>query len=115
MKQMQDATLIAEFKYPRDKGYCFVWVFDHSGCHTAYADDALNVKMNLNPGGQQPRMRDTVWREKAQKLVFPDGTPKGLAVALRERGIYTRGMLLDDMKAEIAKQHLDAFAIARIP
>ena len=34
---------------------------------------------------------------------FPDGTPKGLKNFLIERGIYVRGMSLDDMKKEIAK------------
>ncbi len=41
MKQVQDATLIAEVKYACDKGYRLVWVFEHSGCQTAYADNVI--------------------------------------------------------------------------
>ena len=78
-------------------------MFDHSSCHAAMADDALNAsKMNKNPGGKQPRMRDTVWNGRAQRMVFPDGTPKGLDQVLRERGINTRKMKLDDMREELA-------------
>ena len=62
MIQLADAALIAEAKYTREKGYKLYWVFDHSSCHAAMADDALNAsKMNKKPGGKQPRMRDTVW------------------------------------------------------
>ena len=34
-------------------------------------------------------------------MVFPDGTPKGLDQVLRERGINTRKMKLDDMREEL--------------
>ncbi len=59
--------------------------------------------MNLKPGGQQPRMCDTIWQGRALGLVYRDGTPKGLAVILRERGIDTRVKLLCDLKAVIAR------------
>ena len=37
------------------------WFFDHSSGHTAYASDALNAsKMNVIPGGAQPKMRNTI-------------------------------------------------------
>ena len=65
MAQIQVAAKTAEVKYPRDKGYRIVWIFDHSSCHGdgAYADDALNAhKMNVKPGGKQPAMRNTIWR-----------------------------------------------------
>ena len=53
------AIQIAKFKYPADK-FTLVWLFDQSSGHCAYRDDALNVnKMNVKPGGAQPKMRDT--------------------------------------------------------
>ena len=42
--------------------------------------------MNLKPGGKQPRMHDTVWNGKVQRMVFPDGTAKGLKAVLIKRG-----------------------------
>ena len=31
--QMHRAIEIAEIKYPKEGGWCHVWVFDHSSCH----------------------------------------------------------------------------------
>ena len=54
MVQLKEAVKIAEAKYLRDQGWRIVWIFDHSSCHTAMPDDALDVtKMNVNPGGKQ--------------------------------------------------------------
>ena len=51
--QMHRAIEIAEIKYPKEDGWCHVWVFDHSSYHAAMADDALDVsKMNVKPGGK---------------------------------------------------------------
>ena len=87
---MEIAVAIAEFKYPKEAGYRLYWVFDQSSCHTAFSDDALNPsRMNMNPGGRQPKMRDTVYRGKLQRMVFEDGTPKGAKRVLEERGINT--------------------------
>lgn len=34
------------------------------------ADDALDVnKMNVNPGGKQTVMRDTVWQDRVQTIL----------------------------------------------
>ena len=44
--------------------------------------------------------------EKVQKMVFADGTPKGLKQILIERGINITKMKLDEMRALIAT-HLD--------
>lgn len=64
------------------------------------AIDALNVHtMNLGPGGKQPAQRDTVWNGAVQKLVFPDGTPKGARQIAVERGLWADGMKLDDVRA----------------
>ena len=43
MAQIEDAVKIAEVKYSREKGYRLVFIFNHSSCHGAYSDDALNA------------------------------------------------------------------------
>ena len=54
VQQMKVAIRIAEFKYPKQEGWRHVWIFDHSSCHAAMADDSLDVsKMNVNPGGNK--------------------------------------------------------------
>ena len=62
--------------------------------------------MNAKPGGKQPKIRDTVWQGKIQRLVFNIGIPKGLIQVLSERGKYHKGMLLEEMRAELAN-HTD--------
>ncbi len=47
-------------------------------------------------------MRDTVWARKRQKLVETDGTPKGAAQILEERGIRTQTLKLADMRIILA-------------
>ena len=80
-----------------------VWIFDHSSCHGAFAEDALNAhKMNARPGGKQPLMRDTVWQGRVQKMVFSIGVAKGLIQVLKERGKYWNGMKLEEMRTELA-------------
>ena len=65
MKQMEMAVKIAEMKYPKNDGWRLVWIFDHSSCHGAMAEDALDVtKMNVKPGGVQRVMRDEFWNGK---------------------------------------------------
>ena len=103
MDQLEYAAKITECKYPRSDGYKVVWIFDHSSCHRAFADDALNAyKMNARPGGKQPLMRDTVWQGRVQKMVFSIGVAKGLIQVLKERGKYRNGMKLEEMRAELA-------------
>ncbi|EJD54935.1 hypothetical protein AURDEDRAFT_155172 [Auricularia subglabra TFB-10046 SS5] len=82
-----------------------VWVFDNSSAHGAFAPDALQAqKMNVNPGGAQPKMRQTripndnpdpSLRGKVQNMVFQkgeqhEGEAKGMEQVLRERGLYHR-------------------------
>lgn len=70
--QMERAVQIAEIKYPKSSGWRHVWVFDHSSCHAAMADDALDVNhMNVKPGGKQRIMRDTEYDGRTQKLYTP--------------------------------------------
>ena len=65
MKQMEMAVKIAEVKYPKGEGWRHVWIFDHSSCHGAMAEDSLDVsKMNVGPGGKQRVMRDAFWDGK---------------------------------------------------
>ena len=83
IKQLEKEVQISEVKYPKSEQWKHVWVFDSSSCHTARADDALDVnRMNVNPGGKQPKMRDTVWAGKVQKLTYSLGIPKELRVVL---------------------------------
>lgn len=98
LKQVKKAVDIAEAKYPGDK-YTLVWLFDQSSGHCAFRDDALNVnKMNVKPGGTQPKMRDTTWEGKRQRMVLPDGRPKGMKRVLEERGVDTENMKAADMR-----------------
>lgn len=93
---MKIAMEIAEVKYRKEDGWCHVWVFDHSSCHAAMADDALDVtKMNVKPGGKQRIMRDTVWNGRRWKLYFTDRdrkkVAKGMKMVLEERDVSTAG------------------------
>ena len=100
MKQLKVAVQIAEVKYPASEGWKHVWLFDHSSCHAAMADDALDVtKMNVNPGGKQHRMRDGWWGGKPQAMNFAIDVPKGLRAVLEERGVNTKKMNADQMRA----------------
>ncbi len=61
LKQVEQSITIAEIKYPKES-HSLVFLFDQSSGHTAFPDDALNVKhMNVNPGGAQAILHDTVW------------------------------------------------------
>ena len=107
MQQMKKAIKIAEFKYPKSEGWKHVWIFDHSSCHAAMADDSLDVnKMNVNPGGKQRVMRDGFWDGKVQKMNYAIVIPKGLWIVLEEQGIDTSGMNGDTMR-EVLKSHPD--------
>ena len=101
--QIKRCAEIAECKYQKEKGYKVIWVFDHSSCHGAYGDDALNAsRMNAKPGGKQPIMHDTIWQGNVQRMVFNIGIPKGLVQVLKERGKYRPGMKLEEMREEIS-------------
>lgn len=107
MKQIKEAEKIAAAKYPRDEGWRLVWIFDHSSCHAAMPDDALDVnKMNVNPGGKQRVMRDGWWAGKPQKMNYSLGVPKGMRAVLEERGINTQNMNADKLR-EVLGSHPD--------
>lgn len=48
--------------------------------------------MNVNPGGSQSKMRDTIWGGRVQRMVNANGTPKGMRQVLIERGVDVQGM-----------------------
>lgn len=74
---MEDTVKITEAKYLKHDGWKYVWIFDQSSCYTAMADDALDVaEMNVNAGGKQAIMRETVWTGKVKKMVFNIGVLK---------------------------------------
>ena len=103
--QVKQALNIAEIKYPVSS-HSIVFLFDQSSGHTAYAEDALNVnRMNVNPGGSQPKMHETTWNGKVQRMVDSKGTPKGMRQVLMERGIDVRGMKADDMRKTLKEMH----------
>ena len=106
--QMHRAIEIAEIKYPKEGGWRHVWVFDHSSCHAAMTDDALDVNaMNVKPGGKQRIMRDTIWNGKHWHMYTTarDGTKvaKGMKMVLEERGVSTAGRGADWMRETLAK------------
>ncbi|CAJ0633494.1 10405_t:CDS:2 [Entrophospora sp. SA101] len=68
-----------------------LFAFDNSTNHGSYKSDALVAsRMNLNPGGKQPKMKDTVFGPNNifQSMVFEDGIPKGMKQVLVERNLW---------------------------
>ena len=101
--QMKSAVEMAELNTPKEEGWHHVWVFHHSSCHAAMADDALDAgKMNVNPGGKQRKMRDTVWRGMTQSMNDKHAVPKGMRQVLRERGVDVSWMIAERMRATLA-------------
>ena len=90
LRNVRKAVRIAEFKYPATF-YELAWIFDHKSGHLAFAEDALVAnRMNMKPGGKQPKMHPGKLPDGTpQPMVFQDGTPKGLEIVLRERGVRT--------------------------
>ena len=96
MKQVDKAINIFEDKYPHAQA---LFLFDNAPSHKKYAEDALNAdKMNVRPGGKQPKLRDTVFNGQVQSMILPDGQPKGMKLVLEERGVNTTGMNADKMR-----------------
>jgi hypothetical protein len=108
-------TVIEEFKklHPPVHGREVepLFVFDNAAGHKCFKPDALVAsRVALNVGGQQPKMRSTVWYstdgdgervEHHQSLVVEDdsqgpekkGKPKGAMLILQERGLWPPGGL----------------------
>ena len=105
LEQVEAAIKIAKVKYAADR-YNVLWFFDHSSGHTAFAEDALNAsRMNVRPGGKQPVMHDTIYNGIHQKMVLPDGTPKGMKMVLEERKVNVSGMKAEDMRSALQQMH----------
>ena len=92
-----------------------VFAFDNSSSHAKLANDTLNaMNMNLNPGGKQPIMRDTIFNGQVQTMVFPSdypdeilrGKPKGMKVILQERGLWNLGLKAFCGKSDILLENL---------
>jgi len=75
-----------------------IFVFDNSTNHGAFAEDALVVsKMNVNPGGKKPAMRDTSFTTSEgivadQRMVGNASKSKGLKLVLEERNLWLNGL-----------------------
>jgi hypothetical protein len=81
-----------------------IFKFDQSSNHKAMAADALSVtKMNVGPGGAQPKMRNGLWRGWSQPMVDGTGEPKGLEQVLRERKREDGTTLYDEIQEEKKK------------
>ena len=55
----------------------------------------LMNRMNVRPGGAQPRMQDTYYNSRLPRMVLPDGNPKGMKQVLEEN---VTKMTADDMR-----------------
>jgi hypothetical protein len=75
--------------------------------------------MNVNPGGKQPCMRDTIFNGQIQHMVFPNnyhdpslrGLPKGMRIILQERGLWKQNMVgycqkSDSMEIDCCMRHI---------
>ena len=87
-----------------------IFAFDNSSSHAKLANDTLNaMNMNLNPGGKQPIMRDTIFNGQVQTMVFPSdypdeilrGKPKGMKVILQECDLWNLGLKAFCEKSDI--------------
>ena len=69
-------------------------------------EDALNVnRMNVRPGGAQPRMRDTYFNGRLQRTVKDRGVPKGMKQVLEERGVNVSKTKAEDMRETLQSMH----------
>ena len=94
VKQAIAAAHLFKFIYPQCRA---LFAFDNAASHCAFSPDALVAsKMNLRPGGKQPRMKDGWFGGVRQSMTFPDdyedpalrSQPKGIQQVLEERGLW---------------------------
>ena len=99
LKQVEKTINIFERVYPECRG---LFLFDNAPSHRKVVDNALNAdKMNVGPGGKQPKMRDTVWQGQVQSMVDRDEVPRGMKAILEERGVDTMGMKGNEMRQRL--------------
>jgi len=78
-----------------------LFTFDQSSNHCAMAEDSLQAsKMNLNPGGKVPKMKNGWYIKDGERIIQQmqneEGIPKGIRAILAERGLWpTNGIRLD--------------------
>ncbi len=107
LEQVDEAIDVFNRKYPN---HTAIFMFDNAPCHKTVSGDAISVDhMNVNPGGKQPKLRDGYWNGHVQKMVFPDGTPKGLKRVLEEQRVDLRGMVAATMREKL-KEFPDCFS-----
>lgn len=92
VQQVKKALSVFRSAFPSQRA---VWLFDNATGHSIYAPDALVAsRMNLNPGGKQPHMKDGWYDSNGERRIqkmsyekdhdlFP-GQPKGLKRVLVE-------------------------------
>ena len=108
VRQVRERAIpIFEKRFP---GKTAIFAFDNSSNHAAFAADALVAsRMNLKPGGKQPKMRPTSFNGIPQAMVFtaqdaprPElvGQPKGMQQVLVERGLWIDGLTKQCGKAK---------------
>ena len=99
-KDITSAIEIALLKYPQKN---VIFLFDNSSVHQKKGDDALDAhRMNLNPGGNQPIFRNTIFHGKEQTFADANGKAKGARTIAIERGFDVRGMKKDEVVALLA-------------
>ncbi|CAB4394951.1 unnamed protein product [Rhizophagus irregularis] len=96
---IQCAIPIFEATHPNAIG---IFAFDNSTSHGAFAPDALVAsRMNVNPGGKQPKMRNTIFNGQVQSMNFTDnywdpalwGKLKGMKQVIEERQLMRPGLI----------------------
>lgn len=88
-RAISKAARITSYKYPSEQ-YDVVWDFDQARIHVAYDNNALVAsRMNVNPGGAQPKMRTSplIFHGQPQAMTFADGIPKGLKKFSKSEGL----------------------------
>ena len=105
MEQIKMAVKIAEIKYPKSENRNHVWVFDHSSCHAAMPDDALDVRKQNERKAWWKTMNNKRWimEWKSTKYEF---CHRGLRIVLEKRGVNTCGMNADQMH-KVLSSHSD--------
>ena len=59
---------IDEIKYRKSDGWRYVWILINRAVIRPWQRTPLDIyKMNVKPGGAQPKMHDTVWEGQVQK------------------------------------------------
>ncbi|RIA79867.1 hypothetical protein C1645_839743 [Glomus cerebriforme] len=91
-----------------------LFAFDNSSNHAAFRSDALVAsRMNLKPGGKQPKMRDTIFGPDNwhQSIVNKNNEPKGMKQILVECGLWKNGL---NANYQLCLQHVVPTALESV-